>query len=253
MRNAVLINAGDDIVVSMLVYVTYVFSHLRLVNAEYALSLALILIPLIQNYLIKGGLFTYNGLVRTYTASMHALALSWLLIVGFIAISLSNQLPLLIVMPFVALAMAIGLAVRRSSSLTTTPLLSASPVLMLAGYSPQMVAFLSLIPFITALLMLAKLRSAYGGHVGLSKLTPAVALLQFTLYLLFNAITSIIQVIIITVCLLALIIVGMPLAKVRGGYLVIALVVLALTSIILKATPLLCAVVIFAIRLLLIQ
>ncbi|WP_291765013.1 hypothetical protein [Caldivirga sp. UBA161] len=253
MREAALIKAGDDIAVSTLIYITYVFSRLGLIKAEYALSASLIIIPIIQHYLIKGGLFTYNGVVRAYTASMYALASTWLLIVGFMTVSLSNQLPLLIAAPFTALAMAIGLAVRRDSTFTATPLLLSSPILMLAGYSPQTMALLSLMPFAAASLMLIQLRGRYGGRIGLSKLTPVAALLQFALYLLLNAVTSITQVTLTTVYLLALMIVSNPLAKVRGRYLVTILVALALASLILRITPLLCAVIIFTIRLLLLH
>ena len=253
MREAALIKASDDIVVSTLVYITYVFSRLGLIKAEYTLSVSLILIPLIQHYLIKSGLFTYNGAVRTYTTSMHALASTWLLIVSFMTVSLSNQLPLLVATPFAALAMAIGLAVRRDSSFTATPLLLSSPALMLIGYSPQTMALLSLIPFATASLMLIQLKGRYGGRIGLSKLTPVVALLQFTLYLLLNAVTSITQLIFTTVYLLALMMVSNPLAKVKGKYLVTMLIALALVSLILRIIPLLCAVIIFTIRLLLLH
>ena len=253
MREAALIKAGDDIVASTLVYITYVFSRLGLVKAEYALSVSLVLIPLIQHYLIKGGLFTYNGVVRTYTASMHALASTWLLIVGFMAVSLNNQLPMLIAAPFVALAMAIGLTVRRESSFSATPLLLSSPILMLIGYSPQAIALLSLIPFTTASLMLLQLRGRYGGRIGLSRLTPVVALLQFALYLVLNTITSITQVTLTAVYLLTLIVLSIPLTKVRSKYLFVILLALASVSLMLRITPLLCAVVIFTMKLLLLQ
>ncbi|ABW02083.1 hypothetical protein [Caldivirga maquilingensis] len=253
MREAVLIKAGDDVAVSALVYITYVFSHLGLIKAEYTLSVSLMLIPLIQHYLIKGGLFTYNGAVRVYASSMHALALTWLLIAVFMTVSLNNQLPLFIAAPFVVLAMAIGLTVRRESSLTATPLLLSSPILMLIGYSPQAIALLSLVPFITTSLILLQLRGRYGGRIGLSKLTPVVALLQFALYLLLSIITSITQVILTAVYLLMLIVLGIPLTKLRGRYLFIILLTLALASLMLKMIPLLCAVVIFTIRLLLLQ
>ncbi len=253
MREVALIKASDDVSVSMLVYITYVFSHLRLIKAEYALLVSLALIPLIQHYLVKGGLFTYNGVVRTYTALMHPLALTWLLIVGFMAVSLNDQLPILIASPFISLAMAIGLTVRRDSPLIITPLLLSSPILIMIGYSPLTIALLSLIPFTTASLMILKLRGRYGGRVGLSKLTPAAALLQYALYMLLNTITLITQVIFTALYLLVLVIVGVPLNKVGDKYLVIMLIALALTSLILKIIPLLCAVVIFTIRLLLLQ
>jgi hypothetical protein len=246
MRGGIVISLGNDVAALTLTYITYVLSALHLNQAEYAILASIVATPVIQRYLIRGGLFSYRGMTRSYTVSMLNLALTWVVITMLIAISLGTQLPTLIASPFIALALAMGLAIRVNSTTQVTPLLLASPLVILMGVSQLAIALYSLAPFIMSIALLVMLRDRYGGYVRLSKAAPGIALTQYALYMEFKLLnprspTQLESTIIYLLLLMAFLALSGKLSTIWRRYALVTLAMVAAVAIILNLTTLACA------------
>ena len=255
MRGGIVISLGNDVAALTLTYITYVLSALHLNQAEYAILASIVATPVIQRYLIRGGLFSYRGMTRSYTVSMLNLALTWVVITMLIAISLGTQLPTLIASPFIALALAMGLAIRVNST-QVTPLLLTSPLVILMGVSQLAIALYSLAPFIMSIALLVMLRGRYGGYVRLSKAAPGIALTQYALYMEFKLLNprspaQLESAIIYLLLLMAFLALSGKLSTIWRRYALVTLAMVAAVAIILNLTTLACASLIMIIRLLL--
>ncbi|MFP3074932.1 MAG: hypothetical protein RXN84_05320 [Caldivirga sp.] len=257
MRDNVIINLGDDVAVLTLTYITYALSALHFNQAEYAVSISMAATPIIQRYLIRSGLFSYHGMTRSYTVSMLNLALTWITITVLMAMGLGTQLPILLASPFIALALAIGLVTRTVNTVgQVTPLLLASPLVILVGISQLAVALYSLVPFIMAAALLVVLRDRYGGYIRLSKTAPGVALAQYALYMEFKLLNphSLAQLELLIIYLIVLLTPFITLGRLGIAwrrYALIILAVVAIASIIFNLVTLACTSLIIIIRLLL--
>jgi hypothetical protein len=256
MRDNVIINLGDDVAVLTLTYITYALSALHFNQAEYAVSISMAATPIIQRYLIRSGLFSYHGMTRSYTVSMLNLALTWITITVLMAMGLGTQLPILLASPFIALALAIGVTRTVNTVGQVTPLLLASPLVILVGISQLAVALYSLVPFIMAAALLVVLRDRYGGYIRLSKTAPGVALAQYALYMEFKLLNphSLAQLELLIIYLIVLLTPFIPLGRLGIAwrrYALIILAVVAIASIIFNLVTLACTSLIIIIRLLL--
>lgn len=255
MRHEALVNLMNDAAALTLAYATYVPAILNLSSVEYAIAAALVITPVMQHYLVKVGAFSYRGAVRVYVASMINLALSWVIIMEFLSISLGTQLPLILMPPFISIALAMGLGVRYSSTAPVTPLLLALPALMMS-YSPMLIALYSLIPFTLAAVELAILKDTYGGYISISKTAPAAALTQYLLYIELRrmAMSSVSQATQLTLYLAALIALSMVFRRLnarRVHELASIIAVTAASSVFAELMPLTCAGLIMVTRMLL--